>query len=146
MPMKRSLESRRMSNRLRTALLAIKEVGLHRPLALDVLKRAGLEAERIAQRLPRGGGDVNVAAATRQALGDAFCFEPRALQDVKGEGVDSNLLPLSPIGPCAAGSTSCGSLNERFIGMFKRRSYRSACRAAGACQKGCYKQDEQPRA
>jgi class 3 adenylate cyclase len=31
-------------------------------------------------------GHVHVSAATRQALGDAFRFEPRTLQDVKGKG------------------------------------------------------------
>jgi hypothetical protein len=59
--MKRLSESLRKSNRVRTALLAIKEIGLHQSLAFDFKRAARLETERAAQRLPRRGGDVNVA-------------------------------------------------------------------------------------
>src|SRR5439155_1426333 len=49
------------ARQVRTALMAIKEVCLHQPPALDLLRPAGLEAERVAQRLAGRGGDVNVA-------------------------------------------------------------------------------------
>jgi adenylate cyclase len=32
-------------------------------------------------------GQVHVSAATRQALGDAFRFEPRGPLDIKGKGL-----------------------------------------------------------
>ena len=31
-------------------------------------------------------GQVHVSAATRRALGEAFCFDPRGLIDIKGKG------------------------------------------------------------
>src|SRR5271168_4771077 len=53
-------ESRGKPNRVRTALLAIEKVSLHRPLAFDFERAAGLEAERIAQCLAGRGGDVDL--------------------------------------------------------------------------------------
>jgi len=46
------------------------------------------EAVNIAKRMETYGlpGRVHVSGATRQALGNAFRFEPRGLMDVKGKG------------------------------------------------------------
>jgi class 3 adenylate cyclase len=46
------------------------------------------DAVNIAKRMETYGlpGRVHVSAATRQALGDAFCFEPRGPIEVKGKG------------------------------------------------------------
>ena len=46
------------------------------------------DAVNIAKRMETYGlpGRVHVSAATRQALGDAFCFEPRGPLEVKGKG------------------------------------------------------------
>ena len=46
-------------NRVRTALLAIEKVSLHRPFAFDFERAAGLEAERIAKCLAGRGGDMD---------------------------------------------------------------------------------------
>ena len=107
MLMKRSLEIRRKSNRLRTALLAIKEIGLHRPLAFDFERAAGLEAECLAQCKAGRGGDVDLArqAIAFHAFGGVYGVAPDVVDKFAGAehagnqrtGVeaDSQLEPLA---------------------------------------------------
>jgi adenylate cyclase len=58
-------------------------LGTHK-VAFDVWGDAVNTAKRMeTYGLP---GRVHVSAATRHALGNAFCFEPRGPLDVKGKG------------------------------------------------------------
>lgn len=55
-------ESRGKPYGVRTALLAIKKISLHRPFPFHVKRPAGLEAERIAECLAGGSGNMDPAS------------------------------------------------------------------------------------
>jgi hypothetical protein len=70
---------------VRAALLAIKEIGLHRPFAFDVERPAGFKTKRIAECVAGRGGNVDPAGQTisLHALGGIHGVTP----DVEGDFV-----------------------------------------------------------
>ena len=90
------------------ALLAINEIGLHRPFTFDVQRSAGLEAERIAECLTGSGRNVDAPGQGigLHALGgihgvapDIECdfVGPEHASDNRPPGVDPDAQSQPPI-------------------------------------------------